>query len=179
MQPPHTDYPGKTANPTSYFGTVTVTGSVDLSQATLTDSCQFYYGYLLNLTSIQVNNGVYDSNNVGPVFFRNYAGLNVVTLTATVTSANWTPTPFYLTATVFDANTVPVACTVLSETAPAAPNTATGMTTQTYTINLNLPTWAFVGPASVSVNILNNTPANNGLAFSPQQSASLYIYNGS
>ena len=156
-----------------------MTGSVDVSQVTLTDSVQFYYGYVLSLQPISITNGVYDSNNVGPVFFRNYAGLNVVTFTAPVYSFNWTPTTFYLTATIFDANNVPVACTVMMETAPAAPNVAGGNIGQTYTVSLTLPTWAFVGPAYLDVNILNNTPANNGLAFSPQQQASLYIYNGS
>jgi hypothetical protein len=175
--------PWQDSNPTSYFGTVTVTGSVDVSQVTLTDSCQFYYGYQLSLQGINgaapvtITNGVY-SNGVGPVFFRNYAGLNTLTLTADVVSFNWTPTPFYLTATVFDTNNVPVSCQVLAETAPACGNTPTGWNGQAYTMTLTLPTWAFVGPATVEVNILNNTPANNGLAFSPQQSASLYIYNG-
>ena len=61
MQPPHTDYLGKTATQQSYFGTVTVTGTVDVSQVTLTDTCQFYYGYQLNLQRITINNGVYDS----------------------------------------------------------------------------------------------------------------------
>ena len=170
--------PWQDTNPTSYFGTVTVTGSVDVSQVTLTDTCQFYYGYQLSLQPITITNGVY-SAGVGPVFFRNYPGQNVVTLTVPVYSFNWTPTTFYLTATVFDANTVPVACTVTMETAPAAPNVAGGNIGQTYTISLTIPTWAFAGPAYVDVNILNNTPANNGLAFSPQQQASLYVYNTS
>jgi hypothetical protein len=157
-----------------------VAGSVEVSQVTLTDSCQFYYGYQLNLQSVTINNGIYDSNGVGPVFFRNYAGLNVVTLTATVNSTNWAPTPFYFTATVLDSEQVPVAFQTLSETAPAATGSpAISSNTQTYTISLTIPTWAFAGPAIVNVDILNGAPANGGLPFSPQQSASLYISNGS
>ena len=173
-------FPWQGSDPTDYFGVVTVKGTVDLSQVTLNDTCQFYYGYQLNLQGVTINNGVYDTNGVGPVFFPNYAGLNVITLTATVNSTNWTPTPFYLTATVFDTNTVPVAFQILAETAPAATgNLATSSNTQTYTLSLTIPTWAYVGPAYVDVDILNGTPANSGIAFSPQQQAPLYIYYGS
>ena len=173
-------FPWQGSNPQAYFGVIAVAGSVEVSQVTLTDSCQFYYGYQLNLQSVTINNGIYDSNGVGPVFFRNYAGLNVVTLTATVNSTNWAPTPFYFTATVLDSEQVPVAFQTLSETAPAATGSpAISSNTQTYTISLTIPTWAFAGPAIVNVDILNGAPANGGLPFSPQQSASLYISNGS
>ena len=172
-------FPWQGNNPQAYFGVITVSGSVDLSQVKLTDTCQFYYGYQLNLQSVTINNGIFDTNGIGPVFFKNYAGLNAITLTATVNSTNWIPTPFYLTATILDTEQVPVACEVLSETAPAAQNTPAGSNTQAYTMSLTIPTWAFDGPATVCVDILNGTPADNGVAFSPQQSASIYIYNGS
>ncbi len=173
-------FPWQGSNPQAYFGVITVAGSVDLSQATLNDTCKFFYGYQLNLQTVAINNGVYDSGDVGPVFFRNYAGLNVVTLAAEVNSTVWASTPFYLTATVFDAEQVPVACTILSESAsPATGSLATSSNAQTYIISLTIPSWAFVGPAVVNVDIFNSAPANGGLAFSPQQTASLYIYNAS
>ncbi len=171
-------FPWQDSNPTQYFGVVTITGAVDVSQVTLNDTCNFYYGYILNLQQIQITNGIYDSNGVGPVFFRNYAGLNVVTITATVNSTNWMSQPFYLTASVYDNNSVPVATSILAETAAPAITGSTGSNTNTYTISLNIPTYAFVGPATVYVNIFNGNPAQNGLGFSPEQAASLYIYSG-
>ncbi len=173
-------FPWQDSNPTAYFGPVSVTGAVDLSQVTLNDTCCFYYGYILNLQGVQVTNGIYDSNGVGPVFFRNYAGLNMVTVQATVNNTNWSTQPFYLTATVYDNASVPVASNILMETAAAAlpGTTPTSSNTQTYTITLNIPTYAFVGPATVYVNIFNGNPAQNGLGFSPEQSAPLFIYNG-
>ncbi len=172
-------FPWQDSNPTASFGVVTVTGAVDLSEVTLNDTCNFYYGYILNLQSIQITNGIYDANGVGPVFFRNYAGLNIVTVQATVNSTNWNTQPFYLTATVFDNNSVPVACTILGVNPCSLPHTATSWhNTNTYTISLNIPTYAFVGPATVYVNIFNAIPAQNGLGFSPEQSAPLFIYNG-
>ena len=173
-------FPWQDSNPTASFGVVTVTGAVDLSQVTLNDTCHFYYGYILNLQSIQITNGIYDSSTppIGPVFFRNYAGLNMVTVQATVNSTNWSQQPFYLTATIYDNNSVPVASNILAETAAAAPTGSPSSNTQTYTINLNIPTYAFVGPATVYINIFNGNPAQNGVGFSPEQSAQLYIYNG-
>ena len=170
--------------PTQYqatFGVVTVKGTINLPEVTLNDTCQFYYGYILNLQNAKITNGAYDSNNIGPGFYRNYPGFNIVTVQATVNNTNWNPQPFYLTATIYDNISTPVACQVLSETAPAAlpGNTATSSNTQTYTINLNIPTYAVVGPATVYVDIFNGNPAQNGVGFSPEQSTQLYIYYGS
>ncbi len=172
--------PWQDSNPTSYFGIVTVTGSVDVSQVTLTDTCQFYYGYALSLQPITITNGVYDSNNVGPVFFRNYAGLNVVTLTAPVYSFNWTPTTFYLTATVFDANNVPVACTVMMETAPSSTKRCRRQYRTDIHHELNASNMGIRRTSISSMSTYSTThQQTTDLAFSPQQQASLYIYNGS
>ncbi len=168
--------------PTQYlfsFGVVTIVGTINLPNVSLSDTCQFFYGYILDLQSVNITNGVYDSQNIGPVFYRNLAGLNIVTIQATVNSANWVQQPFYLTATIFDNGSVPVACQILSETAPAAiGNNASSSNTQTYTISLNIPTYAFVGPATVYVDIFNGNPSQNGIGFSPEQSTQLYIYYG-
>lgn len=171
--------PWQDSNPSSYFGIVTIQAAVDVSEVHLNDTCRFYYGYSLNLQSVQITNGISDSHNVGPVFFRNYAGLNTLTLRATVDSTNWTSESFYLTITIYDNNSVPVTYTILPETAlPATEGVAGSHNTQTYDITCTIPTWAFVGSATVYVNLYNGNPTQNALPLSPEQSAKLYIYMG-
>jgi hypothetical protein len=159
-----------------------ITSVVDVSQVTLNDTCTFYYGYAAELSNVQVTNGIYDSQNVGPVFFRNYAGLNIVNVQMTVTCHDFNNLPLWIAAVIYDDNSVPVTqvltqTTVLGVTPDTVESAALG-NTQTFSVSLALPTWAFVGPANVYVNIYEANPTADGLPYSPEQSDQLFIYNG-
>ena len=171
--------PWEDSNPTQYFGEMTVSASVEIAQVTVSDSCNFYYGYQLALNSVVINNGATGGTGVGPVFNRYGMGTNTVEATVTVTNTEWNSVPFWLTGTIYDANNVPVAQCIVQETAPAA---ASGLWSNTqpntYTIYLTIPTWAYVGQATLYVNIFSSDPRVSGTAFSPQQSAQLQIAAG-
>ncbi len=169
--------PWQDSNPTSYFGTVNITSSVDVSEKTYNDSCAFYYGYLLELKPVVITNS--DGNMsalYGPMFNRYSTTGNTVNANVTVTNSNWSNMTFYIGATIMDANNVPVQKYFMVESINGATSGIAGSTnTATYSITLQIPTWAFVGPATLNVNIYSDLPQNLGLPFSPQQSATLAI----
>jgi hypothetical protein len=168
--------PWQNTDPTQYFGEMTVNASVDVAQDILTDSCSFYYGYQLNLNSVVITNG---GTGGTPTFNRYGMGTNTVNAIVTVTNTEWNSVPFYLAATIFDNNSVPVAQYLIPETAPAAASGLWSNTnTQTYAISLTIPAWAYVGDATLYVNIFDGNPQSGGVAFSPQVPAPLYISAG-
>ncbi len=166
--------PWQDVNPAQYFGQMTINGSVDIAQVILTDSCSFYYGYQLNLNSVVITNGA-----GSPPTFNRYFGNNTVLATVTVTNTMWNSTSFWLAATIYDNNNVPVAQFLMQETAPAAASGGWANTnTQTYNISLTIPSWAYVGTATLYVNIFDSNPQQNGVAWSPQKSAPMAIMAG-
>jgi hypothetical protein len=75
--------------------------------------------------------------------------------------------PVTVTITVYDSDDVPIyACLNTVEN----PSTTTSTST-TFTI----PTWAFVGKATVYVNILTNNPLDGGVPICPQLTANFQI----
>jgi hypothetical protein len=169
--------PWQDSDPTNYFGEMTVSGSVDVAQVILTDTCNFYYGYQLDLNSVVITNGgTYNRYGMtGP------DSNNMVDATVSVTNTMWFSQQFWISAVIYDNNNVAVAQCLVEETAPAAtatPNTWANSYTQGYSISLTIPTWAYVGTATLYVNIFNSTSANaltNPIAWSPQVQAPLVI----
>ncbi len=170
--------PWQDSDPTQYFGEMTISSSVDVAQVVLTDSCSFYYGYQLQVDSVVITNGATGS---APTFNRYGDGMNTVDATVTVTNTMWNSQVFWLTGTIYDNNNVPVASFIAQETigagVPISGNTNTwqNTNTQTYQITLTIPTWAYVGTATLYVNIFNGNPEQNGVAWSPQVQAPLVI----
>jgi hypothetical protein len=184
--------PWQDSDPTSYFGEMTVSGSVDVAQVILTDTCSFYYGYQLNLNSVVITNG--DTTSGTPTFNRYGMGGvdsisndgNIVDATVSVTNTMWNSQTFWISAVIYDNNNVAVAQFLAQETiGPAAAETSATpasawptTNTQTYQISLTIPTWAYVGTATLYVNIFNSTSPTtlqNPIAWSPQQQAPLVI----
>ena len=167
--------PWQDINPTQYFGQMSINASVDVAQVVVYDTCSFYYGYQLNLNSVSITNG----GTGTPTFNRYGMGTNTVEATVTVTSTEWSSQTFWLTATIYDANDVPIAQCIVQETAPAAISGHwSSWKMVNYTIYLTIPTWAYVGTATLYVNIFNANPQLNGVAFSPQQQTTLAISAG-
>ena len=166
--------PWPSPNPTSAFGIMDITSTVDLAGTILNDSCAFMYNYLLKTTSVIITNGNDPSSPDGPSFSR-YTG-PTLSATVTVKTINWSTTSFYLTATIYDNNSVPVSYVSLPETInPAQSGNPDSTKSQTYTINLSIPSYAFVGSAYIYVNIYTTNPANLGVPFCPETSAPLVI----
>jgi hypothetical protein len=166
--------PWPSTNPTSAFGIMNITSTVNLAGTILNDSCAFMYNYLLKTTSVIITNGN-DPNSPNAPSFSRYTG---PTLSATVTikTINWSTTSFYLTATMYDNNSVPVSYVSLPETInPAQSGNPDSANSQTFTINLSIPSYAFVGSAHIYVNIYTKNPANLGVPLCPESSAPLVI----
>jgi hypothetical protein len=168
--------PWSNTNPTSAFGIMNITSTVSVAGVSLNDSCAFMYNYVLNTTSLTITNNDGHSSPLNGPYFSRYTGPSV-SATVTVRNINWTTTSsFYLVATIYDNNSVPIAYVSLPETInPAQTGNPYSVNSQTYTISLKIPSYAFVGPATLYVNIYTNSPTNLGIPFCPEASTPLSI----
>jgi hypothetical protein len=158
----------------SAFGIVNITSSVSIGGTALNDSCAFMYSYLLKTSKIQITGGDSYSTSAMQSFSRNSG--SKVTVSLTVSNINWTAVSFYVTATIYDNNNVPVSYVCLPEAINAASSGNPYSTnTATITISLTIPTYAYVGAATLYVNLYNNNPADLGTPYCPEYSAQLLI----
>ena len=140
---------------TSNFGTWTVIASVEVAQVVVTDKITFEYNYLVTITT----NGITLPSSVArggkmtvKVDIQNTGG---ITLGSTVA------------ITIYDQNDVPIGSSLSTVT-----NAASGASiSATFTI----PTWAYVGEATVYVNILTGNPTSGGVPLCPERIANFLI----
>jgi len=144
--------PWLSSDPQSLFGTWSIVGSVDVSQVVVTGTVDFTFSYTASITGIRTPSTVGRSQ--------------VMTVTITVQGA--LTSSAILSATVYDSQQVPVAFST------ANISSLNGGTT-TVTMNLSIPSWAFVGTATIYVNILTALPTNGGVPLCPQQTANFQI----
>jgi hypothetical protein len=145
-------------NTSQAFGMWTVTAFVDVSQVRVSDLMPFQFGYIVGTT----NTALSLSNTVA--FRESYVGQP--TLTVYVNSISNQTQHFWLTYTVFDNNHVPVQQGALNNVA-IAPNTQN----MANPVPIAVPTWSFVGGATVNVNLFNENPTAtnaNALPYCPQ-----------
>jgi hypothetical protein len=156
------------------FGEITITSSVSIGVTALNDSCSFMYNYLQKITRAQIAAGDSYGSSSDPSFSRNTGP--TVSVSVTVTNINWAATSVYLTATIYDNNNVPVAYVSVPEAITAATSgNLTSANTQTFTIRLNIPTFAFVGPATIYLNLFNGNPASGGTPLCAEFTGQLQI----
>ena len=170
-------------NPEYAFGNWTIKSTVSLSQVTLNDTCMFYFGYTITTTSAVITDGKASVN--GPQF--NRYGSVPVTVNATFKNVNWNAQWVMYTATIYDNASVPVAFASGWVQVPAATpaqivqgqnvylQTLGTNGTISVTMNLYLPTFAFVGPATLYVNAFTQDTFNNGVPYCPQVQQPLII----
>lgn len=139
---------------TSNFGIWTIIASVDVSQVVVTDTTTFTYNYLITTNGITLPASV--SRGFSMTVTVNIASIENSTLWATTT------------ITLYDAENVPIGSYVVSN-----PNQEVG--TAKVSATFTIPSWAFVGTATVYVNILTNTPTAGGVAYSPEKTANFQI----
>jgi hypothetical protein len=145
--------PWPDSNPQSLFGNWTIVATVDISQATITSSIQFAFNYIININGIQMSASVHRSQ----------------TTNINITVQSIANTPSVLTVTICDEQKVPIAFVTksLSSTPAGGPVTAT--------VNLTIPSWAFVGTATVYVNLLTSLPTSGGVPLCPEKTANFQI----
>ncbi len=145
------------------FGEYTVTATVDVAQVQVTDCFSFEYNYILNFASVTTP--------------AETARGQAATSQITIANNAFTTQPYYLTYTVTDNNNVPILSGSANGTATivATPINAQGINTA-FTITLNLPSYAFVGTATLHVDLFNANPATqNGLPYCPENDQTFTI----
>jgi hypothetical protein len=158
----------------SAFGIVNITSTVSIGGIALNDSCAFMYNHLLETINTKIGAGDSYGSSATPSFSRNKGP--TVSVSVTVCNINWVATSFYLTVTIYDNNNVPVAYVCIPEAINAALfGSLNSFNTQAYTATLTIPTFAFVGPATVYVNLFSGNPAHGGTPFCPEYSTQILI----
>ncbi len=135
------------------FGIWSIIANVDISQVVVTDTVTFDYNNLVNLNGVAVPGSV-----------QRGCPMNI---TAGIQGLDNSAQSVIVTFTVCDVNSVPVVTYV---TSPIIISTSINVST-----TVTIPTWAFVGTATVYVNVLTNPPIGSGVPYCPEQSATFQI----
>ena len=143
-----------TNTPESVFGNWKIIGAVNFPSTSLNDTVGFSYNYIITPVTIQAPATAHKGTTVP---------INV-----TLYSINNQPLPSTIALTIFDSQKVPVGYNTLS-----IPTTSPGNSTFTETISI--PTWAFLGQATIYVNVLTNSADNGGLPYSREATAAFQI----
>ena len=144
--------PWPSSDPQSLFGTWSIVASVDISQVVVTGTVTFTFNYLVNVNGIQLPASVQRSQ---PMSIK-------------ITVQSLVAIQAVVSVTICDSQQVPVAF--------ATTNIAfTSGGSVTVTLDFTIPSYAFVGTATVYVNVLTNLPTDGGVALCPQQKTTFQI----
>ena len=141
-------------NGTTDFGIWQVLASVDISQVVVSDTVYFMYNYpvIISSTGISIPSTV--------------ARGTLMNITVTVQDIINTTPWAELTITIYDNESVPIDNVIIH---------SSSVTNNIASTTVTIPTWAFVGTATVYVNILSADPLAGGVPLCPEQSASFQI----
>ncbi len=162
--------------PVSEFGVWSVTGSVEVQQTIVTDNMPFDFGDIISITNVQV---------ALPTAPRSTSAITTTNgVTVTLAGISDQAQNYWMTYTVTDAGNVPVAQGLVSGTMAAATYTDTTGTltvnpsTGTQAASFAIPSYAFVGTATVNINIFNANPVTSqstAVSYCPQATATFTI----
>jgi hypothetical protein len=158
--------PWQANNGTSYFGNMSITGTVSISQVQVNDTVKFYYGWVLEINSVMIT-PTYPT----PVHREeNPLGKTPTYLTVNVTICSYMvyqTIPFYLEVTAVDVAGVPFGqYKVYNDTlSPAKSIHMVG--------TIDVPVWAYVGTGTLYVDLLNSTAT--GVPYCPEATAPFAI----
>jgi len=140
------------------FGTWMATAIVDVAETTVADTMTFEVGWIIEIISVAPTNGPYNKCN------DMYFGLtikNIALSTKTVT----------LTVVVYDECGVPIGQVVVPDWSVEA-----GFNGEYATVMaIHVPTWAFIGMATVYANAYTALPSMGGVPYCPEADAGFLI----
>jgi len=142
--------PWPSFDPQSLFGNWSIVASVDVSQVVVTGTVTFTFNYLVNINGIQLPASVQRSQSMS---------IKVTVLT---------DVPSILSVTICDSQQVPIDFSTSS-----IASTSGGSVT--ITLSFTIPSWAYVGTATVYVDVLTNLPTDGGVPLCPEQTANFQI----
>lgn len=139
----------------SNFGIWTVIAAVEVNQVVVTDKVTFEYNYLVNVIANGLKVPASAARGSPMTISVSIQNLENITLTST------------LTITIYDQNDVPIYTSITNNI-----NAADGATVK---VTFTVPTYAFVGEATVYVNILTANPTSGGVPLCPETTANFQI----
>jgi hypothetical protein len=137
-----------TSNPESAFGNWLIVATATVSQYAVCDTAPFIFSYILKTQNVAIPGAVGISDD---------AFLNI-----TINNINNAPVWTFLTVTIYDEQKVPVSYAIYKNTAQNTGNT-------TIQAKITIPTWAFLGQATVYINVLTESPENGGTPYCPER----------
>jgi hypothetical protein len=138
---------------TTNFGIWTAIASVDINQIVATSTIAFEYNYTVMIVGIKM-----------PATVDRQSSMTINVATQNTNNLTFAST---VTITIYDQNDVLIGSyqTVTSETASSSQISAT----------FTIPSWAFVGEATVYVNVLSSNPLSGGVPLCPEKTANFLI----
>jgi hypothetical protein len=137
---------------TANLGTWTIIASVNVAQVVVTDTLNFTCNYLITVNGITLPASVHRQ----------------ASMTVNVTIKSIENVTLWPTITLFDAENVPIGSFVASSINDTVETTSVSAT-------FTVPSWAFVGTATVYVNLLTNSPTAGGVAYCPEKTANFQL----
>jgi hypothetical protein len=153
--------PWPCSNPEESFGNWNIVATVDVSEDVVTDTCEFLFGYLIDVENIEFADLV-NNQLVSGVSEQN------LTLTVDLVSIRDVSLDCILSVSVFDDCGVPVSF---------AKSQVTIQSHDTFSVTLavSIPPSALVGQATLYIDVLTNFPSLDGIPFCPEKSATFNI----
>ena len=169
-----------TSGPQTEFGLWSVAGSVEVQSTIVTDNMPFEFGDIIGITGVTVaQNPVPRSTPTVP---------STDSFTVSLSGISAQTQNYWMSYTVIDAGSVPVANGVVSGTMPAADYTVNSAgaitayigpsTSSVASGTITIPSYAFVGVATIEVNIYNANPVtslSSAVPYCPQATATFTI----
>jgi len=130
-----------------YFGNMSITGAVSISQVVVNDTVKFPYGWILDINSVTIANAMslHRSNAL-----TSYVGTMSINVTLCSIETKGGPSHSgFLQITAVDNGSVPFGQTFADVTVPPTGCTTTGL-------SIIIPEWAYVGSGTLYVDLLNS-----------------------
>jgi hypothetical protein len=145
-----------TTDPEVEFGNWSVTATTELSDVTINDTVYFTYNYIVTVVN---SNGIQLPTSAERG--------STVDINVTIQNIANQPVWSTVSVTIYDAVDTPIGNFLASN------SEANG--TSTVEAQISIPSWAFVGNATVYVDILSNTPTASGVPYCPEKVANFQI----
>ena len=147
---------------TPTFGDWTVYATVDIAEQTVNDTLTFKVGWIIEITEVKT---VDDYGNTKTTFTKDeHIYFNVTVQNIAFTSKETT-----LTIVVYDEVGVPIGQVTLQDWMIGPGRT------EIFVIDLQIPSWAYVGVATVYTNAYTDTPQDGGTPYCPEAYATFMI----
>lgn len=143
------------------FGAWLLIGTVDIAEQVVIDKCRFRFGWIVSIAGIAVDPSALYKFPTEP---------HDLDIMINLTNIAFTPKDVYLTVVLYDECGVPI-------NHFGAPATVDPVSYEAPVITLTIPKWAFVGSATVYVNVFDAPPGSGGTPMCPEDDAPFAILN--